>query len=110
MCMNFFFFKQKTAYELRISDWSSDVCSSDLEIGGDAPQPARAGDRRDVAGIPAVRRRVVGAQKGAARLGDAQQAGDGHRPARIAGGACRGITLVRWYEAAIGEQIGRAHV
>src|SRR3546814_1144084 len=27
----FFFFKQKTAYEMRISDWSSDVCSSDLE-------------------------------------------------------------------------------
>src|SRR3546814_17429610 len=29
-CCIFFFFKQKTAYELRISDWSSDVCSSDL--------------------------------------------------------------------------------
>src|SRR3546814_198093 len=29
MC-NVFFFKQKTAYEMRISDWSSDVCSSDL--------------------------------------------------------------------------------
>src|SRR3546814_7441132 len=28
----FFFFKQKTAYEMRISDWSSDVCSSDLPI------------------------------------------------------------------------------
>src|SRR3546814_6685748 len=28
--MAFFFFKQKTAYEMRISDWSSDVCSSDL--------------------------------------------------------------------------------
>src|SRR3546814_2823787 len=28
--MLFFFFKQKTAYEMRISDWSSDVCSSDL--------------------------------------------------------------------------------
>src|SRR3546814_9190634 len=28
--MSFFFFKQKTAYEVRISDWSSDVCSSDL--------------------------------------------------------------------------------
>src|SRR3546814_5883734 len=28
----FFFFKQKTAYEMRISDWSSDVCSSDLYI------------------------------------------------------------------------------
>src|SRR3546814_6883269 len=31
MCVYvFFFFKQKTAYEMRISDWSSDVCSSDL--------------------------------------------------------------------------------
>src|SRR3546814_6288213 len=28
-----FFFKQKTAYDMRISDWSSDVCSSDLAIG-----------------------------------------------------------------------------
>src|SRR3546814_19187825 len=28
----FFFFKQKTAYEMRISDWSSDVCSSDLNV------------------------------------------------------------------------------
>src|SRR3546814_5016932 len=34
----FFFFKQKTAYEMRISDWSSDVCSSDLSAvsGADA--------------------------------------------------------------------------
>src|SRR3546814_2797035 len=30
--MYFFFFKQKTAYEMRISDWSSDVCSSDLGV------------------------------------------------------------------------------
>src|SRR3546814_11891929 len=37
--MFFFFFKQKTAYEMRISDWSSDVCSSDL-IGG-IDHPAR---------------------------------------------------------------------
>src|SRR3546814_7309115 len=29
----FFFFKQKTAYDMRISDWSSDVCSSDLAAG-----------------------------------------------------------------------------
>src|SRR3546814_87795 len=37
------FFKQKTAYEMRISDWSSDVCSSDLvEMIG--VQPAQAGD------------------------------------------------------------------
>src|SRR3546814_5001889 len=36
----FFFFKQKTAYEMRISDWSSDVCSSDLA--------QRVADRHDV--------------------------------------------------------------
>src|SRR3546814_3634178 len=30
VCFFIFFFKQKTAYEMRISDWSSDVCSSDL--------------------------------------------------------------------------------
>src|SRR3546814_4021928 len=34
MVFFFFFFKQKTAYEMRISDWSSDVCSSDLLIHG----------------------------------------------------------------------------
>src|SRR3546814_8687509 len=34
--MFFFLFKQKTAYEMRISDWSSDVCSSDLKLRGKA--------------------------------------------------------------------------
>src|SRR3546814_21061298 len=34
LCFFFFFFKQKTAYEMRISDWSSDVCSSDLQGRG----------------------------------------------------------------------------
>src|SRR3546814_5517130 len=38
----FFFFKQKTAYEMRISDWSSDVCSSDLGQGS-LFHPAYAG-------------------------------------------------------------------
>src|SRR3546814_2413054 len=37
-CFVFFFFKQKTAYEMRISDWSSDVCSSDL-VTQDAGPP-----------------------------------------------------------------------
>src|SRR3546814_5130790 len=46
--MYFFFFKQKTAYEMRISDWSSDVCSSDLvrisnEIGYPVMMKASAG-------------------------------------------------------------------
>src|SRR3546814_6108396 len=36
----FFFFKQKTAYEMRISDWSSDVCSSDL--GADCGQSSHS--------------------------------------------------------------------
>src|SRR3546814_1229969 len=35
----FFFFKQKTAYEMRISDWSSDVCSSDLDVYGGSIAP-----------------------------------------------------------------------
>src|SRR3546814_1049273 len=38
----FFFFKQKTAYEMRISDWSSDVCSSDLC----SPRTTARGSRR----------------------------------------------------------------
>src|SRR3546814_1116231 len=41
----FFFFKQKTAYEMRISDWSSDVCSSDLGL--------RLDDHREAA-VPAA--------------------------------------------------------
>src|SRR3546814_6071355 len=36
MIINVFCFKQKTAYEMRISDWSSDVCSSDLLEGAEA--------------------------------------------------------------------------
>src|SRR3546814_1687540 len=41
--MCFFFFKQKTAYEMRISDWSSDVCSSDLP---EQPGPSQLVDRQ----------------------------------------------------------------
>src|SRR3546814_7345074 len=64
-CILFFVFKQKTAYEMRISDWSSDVCSSDLdqeidpalrhpvgravvgERGGEA-EPVAQGERADL--------------------------------------------------------------
>src|SRR3546814_2080869 len=38
----FFFFKQKTAYEMRISDWSSDVCSSDLRLAKATPEQVKA--------------------------------------------------------------------
>src|SRR3546814_5246551 len=40
----FFFFKQKTAYEMRISDWSSDVCSSDLMIWSAGHADGSCGD------------------------------------------------------------------
>src|SRR3546814_7814535 len=59
------FFKQKTAYEMRISDWSSDVCSSDLEgaavvlLVGDV----EVGEQRDLGGVrgPELVRRGEGA-------------------------------------------------
>src|SRR3546814_18135761 len=56
----FFFFKQKTAYEVRISDWSSDVCSSDLvghAFGGEARHVAEEG--HDVGRGEPGRRAVV---------------------------------------------------
>src|SRR3546814_2258671 len=47
ICCCVFFFKQKTAYEMRISDWSSDVCSSDLRRDAEAA-------RRDAGLYPAA--------------------------------------------------------
>src|SRR3546814_2191789 len=57
-----FFFKQKTAYEMRISDWSSDVCSSDLAF------VAALGGAANLASIDActTRLRLVVADQGAA--------------------------------------------
>src|SRR3546814_548635 len=43
-CVLFFVFKQKTAYEMRISDWSSDVCSSDLLVARGNATPAGDGE------------------------------------------------------------------
>src|SRR3546814_6198899 len=68
-----FFFKQKTAYEMRISDWSSDVCSSDLRdrlveqaLGGghrhqgrDLRAAARLAEDGDITGIAAEGRDVA---------------------------------------------------
>src|SRR3546814_2006230 len=69
----FFFFKQKTAYEMRISDWSSDVCSSDLAIPPDRHETLIAD--KD-AYLPAFRRRVA-----AAFLADATRAAFGRAAA-----------------------------
>src|SRR3546814_7452541 len=51
----FFFFKQKTAYEMRISDWSSDVCSSDLQR-----RALPSGRARDAEGEATANRRLRG--------------------------------------------------
>src|SRR3546814_6185150 len=55
---NIFFFKQKTAYEMRISDWSSDVCSSDLDPSNDDPAKDQSG--------PAKKRKKSAAEPGGA--------------------------------------------
>src|SRR3546814_9783094 len=59
----FFFFKQKTAYEMRIRDWSSDVCSSDLRGLADGDHARLVGvDRAD-----GLERAAIGAGAGAQR-------------------------------------------
>src|SRR3546814_1822850 len=51
VCVLFFFFKHKTAYEMRISDWSSDVCSSDLRsVRSERPRKETGGYARRVPG------------------------------------------------------------
>src|SRR3546814_7919364 len=81
----FFFFKQKTAYEMRISDWSSDVCSSDLlqhlrHHAAGAHQAPDMLDRLDAAEL-----HEAGAGDGVdrltCRLGNQVQLVAGHLPA-----------------------------
>src|SRR3546814_3360620 len=69
-CVLFFFFKQKTAYDLRISDWSSDVCSSDLRCGPAAGEKAR----ENLAGHP--RRRRLSERLGHRRDGRDREGGE----------------------------------
>src|SRR3546814_6014854 len=59
-----FFFKQKTAYEMRISDWSSDVCSSDLPYQGHGRRHELGYcSGRDRGSDPRLRRRAVRAAR-----------------------------------------------
>src|SRR3546814_7823851 len=95
----FFFFKQKTAYEMRISDWSSDVCSSDLL---EADYRARTG----IAALKVRHNNVLGYHiEVPARHADALMKPDSgftHRQT-LAG-------VVRFNAADLHEEIGRAHV
>src|SRR3546814_7623408 len=70
----FFFFKQKTAYEMRISDWSSDVCSSDLRGSTNEPQSTKSWNRGIERQRPAAE---SGAQRGGRRRGGAPAPGRG---------------------------------
>src|SRR3546814_19034518 len=91
----FLFVKQKTAYEMRISDWSSDVCSSDLaqDTGSAAPEVClrgeQAGDRPDGRDRPDLGRRVCPAGGGGgdhlADPGRARRRGAGARAVRAGG-------------------------
>src|SRR3546814_5145629 len=67
----FFFFKQKTAYEMRISDWSSDVCSSDLRRGQAERPTVNRGDARRVEEIVDERRIAIYDMARGRRLADA---------------------------------------
>src|SRR3546814_13850615 len=75
-----FFFKQNTAYDMRISDWSSDVCSSDLALGAHAVdddfsarrdgEAAAQRNARRIGGIEAARAAAAGQAPGQAQAQD----------------------------------------
>src|SRR3546814_1563060 len=108
VCYYLFFFKQKTAYEMRISDWSSDVCSSDLHL-------ARGFDQRfhpQRFGALAVRAargaELECAHAALAHVGEAVECSDGAgghavaRHPRIDQGVAEGVG------EGVGEQAGQA--
>src|SRR3546814_3055485 len=107
----FFFFKQKTAYEVRISDWSSDVCSSDLDSANTVDEKLgnQYGD---------YARYAAEAIAGAATALDNKDIDDLVNEARdfvrkspavaIGAAAIAGFVLMRLVKPA--KEIGRAHV
>src|SRR3546814_10341727 len=76
----FFFFNQKTAYEMRISDWSSDVCSSDLHV---CAENARRRQRASIGNAASQNDRPI------KELADFRHKGKGDQPAGIAARPCR---------------------
>src|SRR3546814_7840974 len=96
----FFFFKQKTAYEMRISDWSSDVCSSDLVQISSRDGAARCGD-------PGRSWRQFRAQRGGEAVGPFFHRGRIGKAVVADLDQCRrNMAIVTVDE----DQIGRAHV
>src|SRR3546814_2825103 len=117
-----FFFKQKTAYEMRISDWSSDVCSSDLSfretleearrflsLSMEPPAARNPAPRKHPAGTPQAARRLwAGSKPVAGSLGQAYFLGR-----RILDAASADALRFHpncYYRASEDDEIGRAHV
>src|SRR3546814_4752086 len=96
----FFFFKQKTAYEMRISDWSSDVCSSDLVLGDRhcflkmRAQAAVAHDHRLVVNL--FRVLVAQAEHGLQRQDEARHQLQSRSEERRVGKECVSTCRSRW--------------
>src|SRR3546814_17096808 len=82
----FFFFKQKTAYEMRISDWSSDVCSSDLVLR------MAERDARRIAAAPVV----LGGRTFSIALASVKEAGVDRSEERRVGKECVSTCRSRW--------------
>src|SRR3546814_3998894 len=93
MLCGFCFFKQKTAYEMRISDWSSDVCSSDL--AGQRQRPGEAGTAAENDLGERLQRRELGDLRHSLQLGRAagEIEGAAGRDGRRAGCGPRGLDL-----------------
>src|SRR3546814_12910473 len=100
----FFFFKQKTAYEMRMSDWSSDVCSSDL-VGGRSLRSDRTRRLYEISGR--MGRTAVGADARGARRRDEILQGDlrhGPRERGREGASAQGRADLRSEERRVGQE------
>src|SRR3546814_2040920 len=93
----FFFFKQKTAYEMRISDWSSDVCSSDLVqrygIAGNGAAHEGARPQHDVIAVEVAELRFCGAK---ASVKDIHRSTCARSEERRVGKECVSTCRSRW--------------
>src|SRR3546814_4893000 len=112
LCRVFFCYKQTTAYEMRISDWSSDVCSSDLRIDRQRSRLEHVDTLKDAA----LFMRVVAADQPFERVADGRLQAQFLRPLGQVG-HLREPDIARHAERGaiadgqiVAQQIGRAHV
>src|SRR3546814_8091312 len=120
MIFVFFFFKQKTAYEMRISDWSSDVCSSDLaddletlDSVGRGLHPSQQGERVDRARAPRPADRARGDRGREPKRGGSDDPQRSLGADQQLGQVVTAIVLLEHGKPVIDRavgQIGRAHV